>query len=113
MKCCEYDTRYPTLSDQPNLHYLNAVLQESFRTASLVGAGVPHYTTEDIQAGGYTIPKGSMVYGSLYHIMNDKEHFKDPHTFKPGNNPIKLFCAIIFTTQGLYSGPVLKNFLWQ
>jgi hypothetical protein len=37
------------------LHYLNAVLQESFRTASLVGAGLPHYTTKDIQVESSTI----------------------------------------------------------
>ena len=75
--------RYPSLSDQPKLHYMNALLQESFRTASLVGAGVPHYTTEDITAGGYNIPKGTILYGSLYHVMNDDEHFKEPHLFRP------------------------------
>jgi cytochrome P450 len=65
------------------LHYLNAVLQESFRTASLVASGVPHYTTKAIKLDSYIIPKGSIIYGSLYHIMNDPEYFKDPHSFKP------------------------------
>ena len=75
--------RYPSLADQPKLHYVNAVLQESFRTASLVGAGVPHYTTADISAGGYNIPKDTIIYSSLYHIMNDEKHFPDPLLFKP------------------------------
>jgi len=62
---------------------LNAVLFESLRTASLVGAGVPHYTTKAIEVGGYIIPKDTIVFGSLYHIMNNPDEFKDAHTFNP------------------------------
>ena len=75
--------RFPTLEDRPKLHYLNAVLLESFRAASLVGVGVPHYTTEDIEVGEYIIPKDSVVFGSLYNIMNDPNTFSNPHTFNP------------------------------
>ena len=62
---------------------MNAVLQESFRAASLVPPGVPHFTTQDVPVGDYVIPKGSVVFGSLYHIMNDPKHFKDPEKFNP------------------------------
>ena len=64
---------------------MNAVLQESMRNAALVGPGVPHYTTDDIPVDNYdyVIPKGTIIFGSLYHIMNDPEHFKDPHLFNP------------------------------
>ena len=75
--------RFPNLEDRPKLNYLNAVLQESLRTATLVGAGVPHYTTKDIEVGDYIIPKETAVFGSLYHIMNDSTQFKDPHAFNP------------------------------
>ena len=75
--------RFPTLEDRPRLHYLNAVLLESFRAASLVGVGVPHHTTKDISVGDYIIPKDSVVIGSLYNIMNDPKTFSDPHSFNP------------------------------
>ena len=75
--------RFPSLDDRPKLHYTNAVLLESFRAATLVPPGVPHYTSSDVAIGSYIIPKGTVVFGSLYHIMNDPKHFKDPHTFNP------------------------------
>lgn len=33
--------------------------------------------------GEYIIPKGTSIFGSLYHIMHDPEHFKNPHKFEP------------------------------
>jgi cytochrome P450 len=33
--------------------------------------------------GGYTIPKGSTVLGSLYNAMRDPIRFKDPEIFAP------------------------------
>ena len=75
--------RYPTLDDRPELHYMNAVLQESLRVTSLVGPGVPHFTTDDIPVGEYVIPKGTVIFGSLYHAMNDPEIYPDPHRFNP------------------------------
>ncbi len=75
--------RFPSLDDRPKLHYTNAVLLESFRAATLVPPGVPHCTSTDVSVGNYIIPKGTAVFGSLYHVMNDPEHFKDPHTFNP------------------------------
>ena len=62
---------------------MNAVLLESFRTAALVGPGVPHYTTDNVAVGEYVIPKDSIVFGSLYHVMNDPETFQNPHKFNP------------------------------
>ena len=75
--------RFPSLDDKPNLHYMNAVLHESMRVASLVVTGVAHYTNADIPVGKHVIPKDTIVFGSIYHIMNDPEHFKNPHVFKP------------------------------
>ena len=62
---------------------MNAVLLESLRAATLVGPGVPHYTTKEITVGEYVIPKNTTIFGSLYHVMNDPEHFKNPHSFNP------------------------------
>jgi len=45
--------------------------------------GVPHRSTEEIKVGEYTIPKDTTIFGSLYHIMHDPEHFEKPEQFKP------------------------------
>ena len=45
---------------------------------------MPHFALSDIQLGGFIIPKGSTVSGSLYHSMRDPRFFKDPEVFNPG-----------------------------
>ena len=62
---------------------MNAVLHESMRASALVGPGVPHYTTQDVEVGNCIIPKNTTVFGSLYHCMNDPAQFKNPHKFIP------------------------------
>ena len=32
---------------------------------------------------GYTIPKGTTIFGSLYLVLMDPQNFPDPRTFKP------------------------------
>jgi vitamin D 25-hydroxylase len=63
--------------------YTSAVIQESMRVGSLVYLGVPHHALEDVMIGGYTIPKGSTVMSSLYHVMHDPHLFKNPYIFDP------------------------------
>jgi len=75
--------RSPSLEDRPKLHYFNAVLYESLRTTCLAGAGVPHCTSSDINVGEYVIPKGTIVFGSLYHILHNEQFFHDPKNFNP------------------------------
>jgi len=75
--------RLPSLDDRPKLHYTNAVLLESFRASALVAIGVPHRSTEEIKVGEHTIPKDTTIFGSLYHIMHDPKHFKNPDQFEP------------------------------
>jgi cytochrome P450 len=38
---------------------------------------------EDIQLGGFTIPKGTTVLPSLFHALHDPNHFKEPNVFNP------------------------------
>ena len=49
----------------------------------MVPPGVPHCTSADVTLADYVLPKGTIVFGSLYHVMNDPEHFPDPHRFDP------------------------------
>ena len=75
--------RLPSLDDQAEMHYTNAVMEESLRMASLAPLAAPHVTKVDIQVKTYTIPKGTAVFPNLYHIMHDPEYWQDPEEFKP------------------------------
>ena len=66
-----------------DLHYTNAVLHESMRLSCVVYNAVNHCASDDIIAGDYVIPKGSVVIPSLMNIMLDPEHFSDPMSFNP------------------------------
>ena len=65
------------------MNYTNAVLEESFRIASFVYIALPHSAMTDINVGEYFIPKGTTIFSSLFHVMNDPHHFPQPHKFKP------------------------------
>ena len=63
--------------------YVSAVLLESLRSASLGFISVPHHALEDVQLGGFTIPKGTTILPSLFHALNDPDHFESPSLFNP------------------------------
>ncbi len=65
------------------MHYTNAVILESMRVGSLAYMGVPHAALEDVKLGNYTIPKGAIVFGGLYHAMHDPKLFENPDDFSP------------------------------
>lgn len=75
--------RFPSFEDKEEMHLTNAVLLESLRVGSLAYLGLPHATLEDIKFEGYDIPKGTIIFGSIYHSMHDPKLYDDPHTFKP------------------------------
>ena len=77
--------RLPRISDKEDMHYTNAVLEESFRVVSFAFVAVPHSATKDIEIGDgeYVIPKGATIMSSLSHIMYDPEHFSNPNIFNP------------------------------
>jgi cytochrome P450 len=51
--------------------------------SSLAFVAVPHCALEDVKIGGFTIPKGANIMPSLYHVLRDPSHFKDPDVFNP------------------------------
>ncbi|RXW24077.1 hypothetical protein EST38_g1779 [Candolleomyces aberdarensis] len=75
--------RLPTFEDRPNLLYVNAVLRELFRWHQLAPLGLPHATTEDDIYDGYFIPKGTIVVGNIWDMMQNEEMFPNPHVFDP------------------------------
>ena len=75
--------RNPRLTDRDEMHFTNAVLQESFRIVAFAFTSVPHCATKDVEIGEYIIPKGATIMSSLVHVMYDPEHFPNPHNFNP------------------------------
>merc|ERR1719204_1337254 len=45
--------------------------------------GVPRRALADIHYKGYTIPKGSVMYGVARHIMQDPSYWKNAEEFEP------------------------------
>uniref|UniRef100_A0A8H7XU08 Cytochrome P450 n=2 Tax=Psilocybe cubensis TaxID=181762 RepID=A0A8H7XU08_PSICU len=75
--------RLPTLSDQPHLPYVNAVVTEVLRWNSVAPTGVPHTAIEDGYISGYFIPKNSLILANLWNMLHDPETYPDPFTFDP------------------------------
>ncbi|KAF4341166.1 oxidoreductase [Fusarium beomiforme] len=93
--------RLPTLSDRPNLPYLNALVKEVLRWHPVGPMGLPHTTSQDDVIEGYLIPKGAMILPNIWcgsksfyilglmidilnrQICHDATLYHDPMTFIP------------------------------
>ena len=73
----------PRLHHQEQLHFTNAVLHESMRISCVVYNAINHVTSDEIAAGDYVIPKGTVVIPSLMNVLLDPEHFLNPQEFNP------------------------------
>ncbi|CAL4114072.1 unnamed protein product, partial [Meganyctiphanes norvegica] len=75
--------RQPGLEDRESLMYLEAVINEVHRKASLVPFSLPHQSSKEIKLGGYTIPKDSILLLVSNQIHNDKRYWEKPDMFYP------------------------------
>ena len=73
----------PSMEDKPNLPYTEASIMEIQRLGSIAGQAVPHRTLKDVEIQEYRIPKNTIVFSSLYHIMRDPDYWDNPNCFKP------------------------------
>jgi len=63
--------------------YTEAVILETFRLSSIVGA-LNHTATEDVRFHGYDIPKGTMVFINLHANHHDPEIWgNDVEEYRP------------------------------
>ena len=53
------------------------------RLGSIAPMAVPHRALSDIKVRGYKIPKNTLIWSILYHIMRDPEYWTNPETFNP------------------------------
>jgi cytochrome P450 len=76
------DGRPGSAEDVPRLPYTRWVLAESMRLYPPAWA-VGRRAIEDVEIGGYTIPKGTVVLFSQYLLHRDARFFPDPNRFDP------------------------------
>lgn len=75
--------RLPNHGDRESLPYVNAVVKEVFRWLPVAPLAIPHRTDEDIEYGGYLIPKGSLLLPSIWWFLHDPETYANPDAFDP------------------------------
>jgi cytochrome P450 len=76
--------RLPSIQDRTNLTYLNAVIAETQRLASLVPMSLPHMTSEEVTVRGYTLPKGTHILPNLDSVLHDTTTWgEDALSFRP------------------------------
>ena len=74
--------RVATAADLPRLPYTRAVLAESMRLyppAWILG----REALDDFEVGGYTVPKGTMVFTSQWIVHRDARWWPEPEAFRP------------------------------
>ncbi|KAJ9605000.1 hypothetical protein H2200_010389 [Cladophialophora chaetospira] len=75
--------RMPTWTDRPNLPYLNAIIEELHRYASVAPLGVLHATSEADVYRNKTIPAKTTVISNLYDIHHNDEYYRNSSLFLP------------------------------
>lgn len=77
-----FEKMVPTLADLPNLPYTNYVIHESMRLMPPAWS-IDREAIEDVEIGGYLIPKGAQVGMIQYATHRDPRWFENPTAFIP------------------------------
>ncbi|XP_069508834.1 cytochrome P450 2D17-like [Ambystoma mexicanum] len=75
--------RKPTMQDQVNMPFTNAVIHETQRCGDIAPLAVPHVTCRDTEIQGYFIPKGVTIFPNLSTVLKDETIWQRPHQFHP------------------------------
>nr|PNR52792.1 hypothetical protein PHYPA_009167 [Physcomitrium patens] len=70
-------------SDIPDLHYIKAVVKESFRLHPVIPLLIPHYSHDPIKVLGYDIPAHTQLLINVWAIGRDPKVWADPLKFHP------------------------------
>ncbi len=74
--------RPATFADLPKLRYTGHVISESLRMYPPAWS-MGREAREDVEVGGFLVPKGSQVWFCPWAIQRDPRWFTDPDTFRP------------------------------
>ncbi|KAK7425514.1 hypothetical protein QQZ08_007955 [Neonectria magnoliae] len=76
--------RYPDWSDEENLPYLAAIINETLRWRPAFNLGGPaHAPIQDDIYNGFFFPKGTAIIGNLYAISRNPREYPQPQRFWP------------------------------
>ncbi|OAA72090.1 Cytochrome P450 [Cordyceps fumosorosea ARSEF 2679] len=77
--------RIPSFEDRqnPDLRYIEYLVQETLRWCPVSPIGIPHRSIEDDVYNGYFIPAGSFVYANARAMTHDLDIYLDPDEFDP------------------------------
>ncbi|KAG8183294.1 hypothetical protein JTE90_025994 [Oedothorax gibbosus] len=71
----------PSWADRKRLPYLEAFIQELYRTRQPFSITTQYCNFEETTLNGYRIPKRSILVGNLWSINNDPEIYENPSEF--------------------------------
>ncbi|EXB53789.1 Isoflavone 2'-hydroxylase [Morus notabilis] len=69
-------------SDLPNLHYLQSVINETFRLFPSIPI-IPRESSDDCTVSGFFIPKGTMMFVNTWTIQRDEKLWENATSFLP------------------------------
>ena len=75
--------RLPSLQDKRDLPYVEALVDEVHRHATIALFGVNHVPMHETSFGGYTLTERDFITPCLYEIHHDPRNFDDPESFRP------------------------------
>ncbi len=76
--------RLPDWSDEAELSYIRACVDEAlrWRTVTILGV-IPHAPSQDDVYRGYLIPKGTWITGNLWAIHRNPNEYPNPDVYRP------------------------------
>nr|CAB3235693.1 cytochrome P450 2C13, male-specific [Phallusia mammillata] len=83
LKGCPFAVKAAITHKKHELHYTQAVIEESFRLRPIAPTSLFHYVTEDTSLMGYKVPKGMAVMPNIWSVHYDKKFWApDPEVFR-------------------------------